>query len=210
MTSADLFTATPHRGGAYGQKAYQSLRQSLLFLARGDKDTIGNFWAFRRYIRPELLDAWWQEDVAGRLMQFYQDFKAGKRPKIILEAPPQHGKSEQIRDFVAWLFGVDPNLKVIFASYSDELGVSTNTQLQRVLQSEQYHDVFYRTNLAKLGGRDPAGARRTHNLIEFIGRKGSFRNTTVDSDWTLASLTIRSKAAPSRCTKARATNLGHG
>ena len=73
---------------------------------------------------------------------------------------------------------------MIFASYSDELGTFTNTNLQRMFMSEAYHDVFYKTYLAGFGSRDPAGARRTHNLIEFVGHKGSFRNTTVDGQIT--------------------------
>jgi predicted phage terminase large subunit-like protein len=175
---------TAAASGQFNESDAASYENSLLFYARGDKDHLGNFWAFRNIVRPTMLRAWWQEDVAARLMQFYLDFKAGKRPKIILEAPPQHGKSEQVRDFVAWLFGIDPELRVIFASYSDELGTFTNTSLQRMLVSEQYQSVFYKTYLARVGARDPAGARRTHNLIEFVGHKGSFRNTTVEGQIT--------------------------
>jgi hypothetical protein len=36
--------------------------------------------------------------VAHHIQIFYRDLKAGMRPKLILQAPPQHGKSEQIRD----------------------------------------------------------------------------------------------------------------
>jgi predicted phage terminase large subunit-like protein len=168
----------------YDQDDAESYRRSWLFLARGDDKHLGNFWAFRNVVRPDMLEAWWQKDVAARLMKFYLDFKAGKRPKLILEAPPQHGKSEQVRDFVAWLFGVDPSLKVIFASYSDELGTFTNTALQRMFMSKAYQGVFYKTRIAEIGERDPARARRTHNLIEFIGNKGSFRNTTVEGQIT--------------------------
>jgi hypothetical protein len=44
------------------------------------KGHLGNFWAFRCIVRPDMLEAWWQEDVAARLTQFYLDFKAGLRP----------------------------------------------------------------------------------------------------------------------------------
>jgi hypothetical protein len=48
---------------------------------------------------------------------------------------------------------------VIFASYSDELGTFTNTNLQRMFMSEAYHDVFYKTYLA--GIRPVRGAHIT-------------------------------------------------
>jgi hypothetical protein len=58
--------------------------------------------------------------------QFYKDLVAGKRPKLALMAPPQHGKSKAVNDFIAWLAGVNPDLKVIFSSFSDELGARAN------------------------------------------------------------------------------------
>ena len=51
-----------------------------------------HFWAFRKFIHPELIEGWWQVDVAEHLDQFYRDYVAGKRPKLVLTSPPQHGK----------------------------------------------------------------------------------------------------------------------
>src|ERR1039458_7607064 len=70
-----------------------------------------NFWAFHLWMHPELLVSWWQWDAAQNLQQFYDDFVAGKRPKIVLQAPPQHGKTTLLEDFIAWCAGKNPNLK---------------------------------------------------------------------------------------------------
>ena len=51
-----------------------------------------HFWAFRKFIHPDLIEGWWQVDVAEHLDQFYRDYVAGKRPKLVLCSPPQHGK----------------------------------------------------------------------------------------------------------------------
>ena len=52
------------------------------------------FWAFRKSLRYGImLWGWWAELVAVALQQFYEDFAAGRRPKLALMAPPQHGKS---------------------------------------------------------------------------------------------------------------------
>jgi hypothetical protein len=45
----------------------------------------------------------------------------------------QHGKSWAATDFIAWVAGHNPDLKTIFASYSDELGTRTNLDLQRMM-----------------------------------------------------------------------------
>src|SRR6266481_1982549 len=82
-----------------------------------------SFWTFRRYIRPTMKLGWWQRKVADDFECFDRSLINGERPKVVLMAPPQHGKTEQATDFSAWLAGKRPDLKTIFASYSDELGV---------------------------------------------------------------------------------------
>jgi hypothetical protein len=100
------------------------------------------FWAFRRYTRPRMKVGWWQYEVATELQRFYRSLIKGERPKLVLMAPPQHGKTEQITDFIAWVVGNRPELKTIFASYSDELGVDVNKTLQRIMTSYRYVAIF--------------------------------------------------------------------
>src|SRR4051812_14960593 len=89
------------------------------------------FSAFRKNLRyGTMLWGWWVELVAVVLQQFYQDFVAGRRPRWALMAPPQHGKSLTGVDFIAWTSGKNPDIKTIFASYSAELGVRANLELQ--------------------------------------------------------------------------------
>ena len=83
-----------------------------------------DFYAFRQYMHPKNKDGWFQRDVAENLMQFYTDFTAGKRPKLVIEAPPQHGKSVQVVDFLAWLSGKIPDNKTIYTSFSERLGIT--------------------------------------------------------------------------------------
>ena len=105
--------------------------------------------AFRHMVRPGLLPAWWQQDVANHLMQFYRDMKAGRRPALVLQAPPQHGKTEQVHDFVAWCAGQNPNTKIIFASYSEDLGIKVNMALQRMFNSPLYKAAFAKTAIGE-------------------------------------------------------------
>jgi predicted phage terminase large subunit-like protein len=139
-----------------------------------------SFWAFRLWMHPELLVSWWQCHVAQNLQQFYDDFVAAKRPKIVLQAPPQHGKTTQVEDFIAWCAGRNPNLKAIFASYSDDLGIRVNLDLQRLYTNERYLLCFPKTTIADQNVVTQVGRYlRNSSVIEYVGGQGSFRNTTV-------------------------------
>src|SRR5580765_915453 len=76
-----------------------------------------NFALFRRAIRPTMKWGWWLQEIAEELEYFLADLEAGRRPKLAIMAPPQHGKSWTVTDYVAWVAGRNPSLKTIFASY---------------------------------------------------------------------------------------------
>lgn len=141
-------------------------------------DARQSFWSFRQYTNLALVEGWYQKRVARALYRFYCRLITGQRPKLVLMAPPQHGKSEQVKDFLAWVAGKQPDYKAIFTSYSDELGVATNLALQRLMLSPRYRAVFPGTVLSAVG-EDAAEGRRTTKRFDYVGRKGSFRNTTV-------------------------------
>jgi phage terminase large subunit-like protein len=148
-------------------------------------DAAANFWAFRQYVHPDFKSWWWNLEVAMALQKFWYDFKAGKRPKLVLAAPPQHGKSMSITDFIAWCAGRDPNLRFIFASYSDKLGEKANKDIQRVIDGERYPEVFLSTQLSQTANTVFEGRyKRNSELLEFVDAKGSFTNTTVDGQIT--------------------------
>jgi predicted phage terminase large subunit-like protein len=140
-----------------------------------------SFLAFRLWMHPELLKSWWQWDAAQNLQQFYDDFVAGKRPKIVLQAPPQHGKTTLVVDFIAWCAGKNPNLRVFFASYSEDLGIRVNQDLQRLYTSERYLLCFPKTTIADQNVVTQVGRYlRNSSVIQYVGGQGSFRNTTVE------------------------------
>lgn len=151
-----------------------------------------SFWAYRQLMNPRMKKGWWQRVIAQELQQFYSDFLDGKRPKLVIQAPPQHGKSEMIVDFISWVSGKNPDLRTIYASFSDRLGIRANLRLQRAFDSEKYMQVFpeiiINTNKAissKLGN-----TLRNRQIIEYAGRDGYFRNTTVGGAITGESLDI--------------------
>src|SRR5215467_8711733 len=132
-----------------------------------------SFWAYRRYMNPGMIVDWWPREVALALHKFWIDYKAGLRPKLLLQSPPQHGKSFSVVDFLSWIAGQDRDTKIIFGSFSDRLGARANLRLQRLCSSLKYAGVFGGPILK--GG----GMLQNSKIVEFRGGDGYFRNTTV-------------------------------
>src|SRR3954462_2736732 len=102
------------------EEDYDNLVKANAVIARD------SYWAFRQVMHPDMLKGWFQREVAKELQQFHADLVAGKRPKLILQSPPQHGKSRQIVDLIAWIIGQSPEMRIIYASFSDRLGIRAN------------------------------------------------------------------------------------
>ncbi len=136
-----------------------------------------DFWAFRQYMHPRLVRGWWQRDAALHMQRFYHDWKAGLRPRMLIQAPPQHGKSMMVVDFIAWVLGHDPDARVIYASFSGRLGTRANLQLQRMMDMSRYRGCF--NTLLPERGDNPDRKQRNTEILEFTTGEGYFRNTTV-------------------------------
>lgn len=149
-----------------------------------------DFHVFRLYMHPKNKDGWFQRDVAKQLQQFVEDFKAGKRPKLVIEAPPQHGKSVQIVDVIAWLSGQLPDNRTIYTSFSERLGVRANLSLQRMMSSPRYRKIYPEFTIPGKNVPDSMGKQKNRELIEFLSGDGYFRNTTVQGSITGESLDL--------------------
>lgn len=145
-------------------------------------DARHDFLAYRRFMRPKMKVGWFIAEVAVELQKFFNDWRAGKAPILLLFTPPQHGKSWSIIDFISWLQGHYPDSRAIFASFSDRLGVRANLSLQRWYMSRRYQLVFPELNIAGQSAKadQPSTYLRNTNILEYVGYDGSFRNTTVN------------------------------
>ena len=137
----------------------------------------GHFWGFRRYIHPMMKVGWWQQEVADEFQLFYRSLMNGEQPKLVLMAPPGHGRTEQVMDFVAFLAGREPDLKVIFASHSRRVGLEVNLALQRIMTSEPYLSIFGSRLIDVANGASP-GLRNCRKL-DYVNHDGSFYNTII-------------------------------
>ena len=61
-----------------------------------------SFYHYRQYINyPKFKKGWFTADLAEKLQKFYEDYIAGLRPIIIIQAPPQH--EGRMRLILIWL-----------------------------------------------------------------------------------------------------------
>ena len=167
------------------QRTLELKRESKVRAARS------SFLAFRKLINPKDKWGWWQIEIAAELQQFYEDMQAGLRPKLVIQAPPQHGKSVQVVDFIAWLAGKNPDCRTIYTSFSERLGVRANLKLQRLYDSDLYADIFPDTRINQSNSVTVSGQfLRNREILEYCDHTGYFRNTTVGGSITGESLSL--------------------
>lgn len=115
---------------------------------------------------------------------YYQaltDFALGKINKLAVFMPPQHGKSEgSTRRLPAFLLGLDPNLKIAIVSYNAPKARKFNRELQRVIDSPEYKEVFPDTCLNSKNISTLAGSwLRNADECEIVNHRGGFKTVGV-------------------------------
>lgn len=116
------------------------------------------------------LDKWVKRDIK-RLMIFMS---------------PRHGKSELVsRKLPAFIFGQNPDAKIIGTSYSADLASAMNRDVQRIIDCERYRELFPNTSLNNKNIRTVNGnALRNSDKFEIVGHRGMYRSAGVDGGIT--------------------------
>jgi predicted phage terminase large subunit-like protein len=93
---------------------------------------------FNGYIHSEFSLA-----VCAALDEFLRDVTAGRRPLLVVQAPPQHGKSQLVsRCLPPYIFGLHPDWRVAACSYAADLARDMNRDVQRLMMEDDYKRVF--------------------------------------------------------------------
>jgi len=140
-----------------------------------------SFHAFRQYIHPKRIQSWFVFELDKAMQEFFEDFIGHKKPKLAISTPCQHGKSLMVIDFSAWITGKIPDNKIIFASFSDRLGVRANNAVQRIMSTEKYKKIFPDVQI---------GSTCNNEIITIKDREGYFRNVTAGGAVTGESLDL--------------------
>ncbi len=114
------------------------------------------------------------------------EFAEGKIKKLMVFMPPQHGKSEgSTRRLPAFILGKNPNTKVAIVSYSAPKARKFNREIQRVIDTPEYAELFPETHLNSSNITTVAGSwLRNADECEIVGHRGGFKTVGVGGPLT--------------------------
>lgn len=134
-----------------------------------------NLLKFVGTLKPDYKPDAFHGELCRLVERFHADVEAKRRPRVIVCAPPQHGKSEIVsRKYPAWALGKNPELRVIAGSYSGAWAEALGADVQRTIDSAEYHAIFPRTRI--VGQFAQKGeAKRASDYFEIVGHQGFHR-----------------------------------
>ena len=136
-------------------------------VSAGESALVPSFADFAVTVYP-FLEMQPFHEVYYRLLEM---FAAGRVRRLMVSMPPQHGKSVGASTLLpAYMLGLAPDTKMAVASYSAALASKFNRRVQRIIESEEYGELFPETRI-KCGGK-PAGYVRTSDEVEIVGHEG--------------------------------------
>lgn len=163
--------------------------------------------AFILYMRPKYKTSKFFYSICGAIDEFLNDlivmrklvnelspkevdelYDQGKIkiPKLILQAPPRHGKTDIVSRYLpAYFFGRYPDMNVIALSGGDDLATSNNRDVQAIMLSDKYVDLFGNLlNVNRVVTKD-GESRRNMDMFEVTkdgNILGSYNCSTVNGN----------------------------
>ena len=140
------------------------------------------YYEFVLQTKSDYIGGWFLRKVADALQRFYHEVEAGKRPRMMIFAPPRSGKSELFsRRFPAWALGKNPDMQFISCSYADDLAGRTNRDVQRIIDTPKYMSIFpgTRLNVRNVSTYSQGAYLRNSDLFEIPGHTGSYRSAGI-------------------------------
>jgi len=135
-----------------------------------------NFAAFVAYNNHKYQFNWHHKIIADKL----QAFAEGKIKRLMILAPPRHGKSELTsRALPAYAFGKNPDLRIIACSYSADLASDMNADVQRYMTSDEYAQVFPETTLNKKSAVTMLQPKRNSTRFDIVNHTGYYVSAGV-------------------------------
>lgn len=141
---------------------------------------------YSRYMSPDMT----VENYHKVYYEVLDMFAHGLIKKLIIQQPPQHGKSEgSSRKLPSFMLGLNPNKRICIGSYAATIARDFNRDNQRLIDSVPYRELFPETFLNGSNVVTMANTYlRNSDVIEMVGKKGSLR--VVGRGGSLTSKTV--------------------
>lgn len=138
---------------------------------------------FTKHTFPAYQVNWHHKLLCEKLTQFAN----GEIKRLMVFMPPRSGKSELVsRRLPAYALGRNPDCKVIAASYGDVLARAMNRDVQRIIDTDEYREIFPNTTLngSNVRAKAEGNALRNTDEFEIVGHKGSYKSAGVGGGLT--------------------------
>ena len=98
---------------------------------------------FTDYFTPQYEISWFHRELGEALDAFVEGVEKRLSPRLIIEVPPRHGKSQIVsRCFPPFLLGKHPEWEVVAATYGQDLADDFGRYVRTILNDPQYQDLF--------------------------------------------------------------------
>jgi len=106
--------------------------------------------------------------------EYLDKFMSGDIKNLMVFMPPQTGKTElSTRRLPAKMLGDNPDLKISVAAYNNTISSKFNKEIQRIMQSEEYGELYPSSSLNKVDRRTKNTHMQNADEFEVIGHNGS-------------------------------------
>lgn len=141
-----------------------------------------NMLAFIQYIKRDYLINWHHKLICS----YIDRFVSGEIKRLMIFVPPQHGKSQIVsRSLPAYILGKNPDKKIVLASYSSDLSSQFNRDCQRIIDSEEYTELFPETTLNSSNVTTVSrGYLRNSEIFQVVNHTGFLKNVGVGNALT--------------------------
>lgn len=137
---------------------------ALLALARND------LIAYTLLVSPWYSVGAMHHLLADELMRFEASVAAGDGPRLVIECPPRHGKTELAsRHFPAWMVGRHPEWETIFSTYAQDFSEDHSRVVRNLLTDPVHRAIFPGARIA-----DDSQSVKRFEIVNDGGKRGVY------------------------------------
>lgn len=152
----------------------RAARENMILRARD------NILTMACLVNPLYKINWHHQELARKLDAFVR----GEIKYLMVFMPPRHGKSELVsRTLPAYIHGKYPDDEIMAASYNDSLAGDMCMDVQKIMDSSIYKEIFPNVTIPPPRGLYTNGVRNSEEH-HINGHKGKYRGQGVGGSFT--------------------------
>jgi predicted phage terminase large subunit-like protein len=128
---------------------------------------------FVQLTKPDYVADRFHVELCNIVEEFHRRVQRKESPRTIIVSHPQSGKSQIVsRQYPSWAMGLNPEYCLIGSSYNQDWANGLCGDIQRIMDTEEYHEVFPNSFIPPRGSG--LGARRS-DYFELVGLGGRYK-----------------------------------